>query len=164
MMARIVGMKTGPKLAAAKSTAKQPARKTANAPVRPAKAPATPKRQSPAASAKQEASANEFQEHLNELEKANAKLRGRQQAADRSGKILEARLSELEARMAVLEERITRLERTGEKPARRPRTTRRSRDIDPGDSVPEGVAVQEPEPLDEEAEAALEHLQQLGDK
>jgi predicted nuclease with TOPRIM domain len=132
--------------------------------MKPAKAPALPKRKSPVASAKQEAPANDFQEHLKELEKANAKLRGRQQAADRSAKILEVRLSELEARLAVLEERIMQSERTGEKVARRPRTTRRSRDIDPGDSVPEGVAVQDPEPLDEEAEAALEHLQQLGDK
>jgi hypothetical protein len=164
VIARIAGTKTGPKLAAAKPAAKQPARKTAKAPMKPAKAPALPKRKSPVASAKQEAPANDFQEHLKELEKANAKLRGRQQAADRSAKILEVRLSELEARLAVLEERIMQSERTGEKVARRPRTTRRSRDIDPGDSVPEGVAVQDPEPLDEEAEAALEHLQQLGDK
>jgi hypothetical protein len=132
--------------------------------VKPAKAPAAPKRKSPVASAKQEASGADLREHLQQLENANAKLGGRQQAADRSAKILDARLSELEARMAVLEERMTRSERTGEKPARRPRATRRSRDIDPGDSVPEGVAVQDPEPLDEEAEAALEHLQQLGDK
>ena len=31
-------------------------------------------------------------------------------------------------------------------------------EIDPGDAVPEGVAVQEPAPLDEEAETALENL------
>jgi hypothetical protein len=50
------------------------------------------------------------------------------------------------------------------KPAPKPslsgRRTRRSRDIDPGDAVPQGVAVQDPTPLDEEAETALENLKE----
>jgi hypothetical protein len=44
------------------------------------------------------------------------------------------------------------------KPAKPARAKRRSREIDPGDAVPPGVAVEEPAPLDDEAETALENL------
>jgi hypothetical protein len=44
------------------------------------------------------------------------------------------------------------------------RAKRQSREIDPGDAVPPGgvtgVAVQEPAPLDEQAETALENLEE----
>ena len=60
-----------------------------------------------------------------------------------------ARLAALEARVARLEEQVGRLARGG----------RRGRDIDPGDAVPPGVAVLEPEPMDAEAEAALDAIE-----
>jgi hypothetical protein len=42
--------------------------------------------------------------------------------------------------------------------AARPR--KQSRELDPGDAVPPGVAVQEPTPLDQEAEAARASLEE----
>ena len=47
------------------------------------------------------------------------------------------------------------------KPERAPRKARQRRERDPGDAVPPGVAVEEPAPLDEEAQAALEKLEEL---
>ena len=44
------------------------------------------------------------------------------------------------------------------KPARRGKLLGRARTIDPGDAMPPGVAVQQPQPLDEEAVAARDAL------
>ncbi|HYZ20606.1 MAG TPA: hypothetical protein VE690_00485 [Rhodopila sp.] len=167
-MARTVTTKRGARPAGAKRAAAQPARKAAKAPARTAaKAPAAPQRGLPVELAIPEAPADEFQDRLEQLEKAHATLRTRQQAAARAAKACEARLVELEARMDAVEQRVARAERAVQrtaKPASRPRPTRRSREVDPGDSVPEGVAVREPEPLDQEAEAALEQLQHIREK
>ena len=101
------------------------------------------------------------------IKPAAAKSSTAQPARKTAAKASEARLSELEARVAALEDRVTKSGRIAEpdaRPARRPRTTRRTHEIDPGDAVPAGVAVQEPQPLDQEAETALEHLQHLGNR
>ena len=53
--------------------------------------------------------------------------------------------------MAQLEKRVASAQPKAKRAAPAPRK-RRSREIDPGDAVPEGVAVQEPAPLDEVVE------------
>jgi chromosome segregation ATPase len=168
-MARTVRPKPGTKPAGAKRpAAAQPAREAAKPQVKPAKARNAPRRGAtgqalPAAAAIPEAPANAFQDRLEKIEKTNATLRSRLQAAARAAKAWEARVTEVEARLEALEQRMTQVQRAAE-PNARQRRARRPRDIDPGDAVPEGVAVQTPQPLDAEAESALEHLQHLGDE
>ena len=91
------------------------------------------------------------------LERANATLRAKNREANRAAKTAAARIAELEDQVAQLEKRVAAAQRKSAPSAASPRK-RRSREIDPGDAVPEGVAVQEPAPLDEEAETALENL------
>ena len=65
------------------------------------------------------------------------------------------------ARISRLEQEVQQLRETLASKGRVTRASaqaRRHREIDPGDAVPEGVAVQEPQPLDKEAETALENL------
>jgi hypothetical protein len=74
------------------------------------------------------------------------------------------------SRIAELEAEVTRLEGTLAKAApatlaKAPRAAaicprKQPRALDPGDAVPPGVAVQEPAPLDPEAEAALANLEE----
>jgi hypothetical protein len=63
------------------------------------------------------------------------------------------------AQIAQLEKRVAAAPASSQQP-KPARAKRRSREIDPGDAVPPGVAVQEPAPLDEEAETALENLEE----
>jgi hypothetical protein len=65
-----------------------------------------------------------------------------------TGPSLADRVRSLEAQMMALQ----RLVEAG-------RGSEGSRGVDPGDSVPEGVAPMDPAPLDRQAEAALDHLQ-----
>jgi hypothetical protein len=67
-----------------------------------------------------------------------------------------ARVTMLEVQVVQLEKRVTPAQRKSAPSATSPRK-RQTRNIDPGDAVPEGVAVQEPAPLDA-AETALENL------
>jgi hypothetical protein len=48
----------------------------------------------------------------------------------------------------------------GPKPVAQVRSKRQRRGVDPGDAVPPGVAVEEPAPLDEEAETIRENLEE----
>jgi len=67
----------------------------------------------------------------------------------------------LEAQVAQLEKNAAVTPMTPQaKPTKPARAKRQGREIDPGDAVPPGVAVQEPAPLDEEAETALENLEE----
>lgn len=85
---------------------------------------------------------------VEKLEASNKRLRAKQRDASRVGKDASARIAELEDELEQL--------RKASPPPRQRR--RRPRELDPGDSVPEGVAVLEPQPLDQEAEEALENL------
>ena len=91
------------------------------------------------------------------LERANPTLRAKSREANRAAKTAAARIAELEDQVAQLEQRLASAQ-PKPPPSAPARRKRRSREIDPGDAVPEGVAVQEPAPLDEEAETALENL------
>ena len=107
-------------------------------------------------------------------------LREQVEALERTVVRLQARIDELESRLAAMEDRASRPavtpSRTAARGSRRdaapvdtvpadaapPRSRRGGRlspERDPGDAVPPGVAVREPEPMDGEAAAALENLE-----
>jgi hypothetical protein len=69
---------------------------------------------------------------------------------------LEGEVARLEKKVASQAARATR----GPRPRTAASSKRRSSEIDPGDAVPPGVAVEEPAPLDVEAEAARENLEE----
>ncbi len=106
-------------------------------------------------------SKDELRANVEKLEQLVATLRAKSREANKAAKAAAARIGELEAEVAALEKKAAaappRLRET--KPTRPARSRYQSREIDPGDAVPPGVAVQEPAPLDEEAETALENLE-----
>ena len=142
-----------------------PARKPGRPTATPAKTPAKPTKATAAAKPQQAVAApaapklskDELRTRVETLERANATLRTKNRDANRAAKTAAARIAELEDQVAQLEKRVASAQRKAEPSAASPRK-RRSREIDPGDAVPEGVAVQEPAPLDEEAETVLENL------
>ena len=88
-----------------------------------------------------------------------ATLRARGREANRASKQANARIAELEEEVARLEKQVSSQAAAAKRSATRA-AARKSRDIDPGDAVPPGVAVQEPEPLDEEAETVKGNLEE----
>jgi chromosome segregation ATPase len=132
-------------VAPAKTPAKRPKAPAASKPIQTAAASAAPK-----------LSKDELRARVEALEQANATLRAKNRDANRSAKTAAARIAELEDQVAQLEKQMTSAQPKPKRSAPSPR--KRRREIDPGDAVPEGVAVQEPAPLDEEAETALENL------
>ena len=141
---------------AAPAAKSAPKAKPAAAPKRAkaAKAPPAPK-----------LSVGELRAQLEKLEKANATLRAKSRDAGRMAKTAAARIAELEDEVARLEKELASKTETA-KPTRAKvvRAKRRSSEIDPGDAVPPGVAVEEPALPDEESEIARENLEaHLGD-
>ena len=135
-------------------------------------APPAATRRKPAAAPAPKVSKDELRAQVEKLERTVATLRARSREAVRAAKQATARIEELEAQLAA------RPAATASQPARRapkpaakadapvaPRKTRARRgqagsdERDPGDAVPPGVAVAEPEPMDEEAATAFENLQ-----
>jgi chromosome segregation ATPase len=116
----------------------------------PAEAPAT------------KASKGELRSQVGRLEQLVASYRAKSREANKAAKAAAARISELEGQVAQLERRAAaaRASSSEVKPGKPPRAKRRVREIDPGDAVPPGVAVEKPAPLDAEAEAALENLEE----
>jgi chromosome segregation ATPase len=142
-----------------------PARKPGRSTATPAKAPAKRTRTTAAAKPKQAAvsaaapklSKDELRARVETLERTNATLRAKNRDANRAAKTAAARIAELEDQVTQLEKRVASAQPKPKRSAPSPRK-RRSHEIDPGDAVPPGVAVQEPAPLDKEAETALENL------
>ena len=95
------------------------------------------------------------------LEAANAALKAKSRETNRAAKSANKRINELEAEVARLREQAVQPAAVpaAEKVARRGRPPR-SREIDPGDAVPPGVAVLDPESLDAEAKAARDGLEE----
>jgi hypothetical protein len=119
------------------------------------------------ATAAPKVSKDELRGQVEKLERANATLRAKGREATRDAKSSAARIAELEGEVARLEKKVASQAKSAQRPPK-PRTAvrgkRRSAGIDPGDAVPPGVAVQEPAPLDAEAETARENLEeQLGE-
>jgi hypothetical protein len=100
-------------------------------------------------------SKDELSARVEKLERQNAVLRDRNRALQRAA-------SDAEARIAFLETEAARAQREAAQAARRaggPRgAAMRGHDRDPGDAVPSGVAVLEPEPLTERDKAVLAHM------
>ena len=107
-------------------------------------------------------SKDELRAQVEKLEQLVATFRAKSRDTNKAAKAAAARISELEAQVAGLQKQAAPAPASPQQaiPAKPPRAKRASREIDPGDAVPEGVAVQEPGPLDEEAETALEHLEE----
>ena len=131
-----------------------------------ARAAAAPKRGPAALPQAPKLSKDELRAQVEKLERANATLRVKSRETNRVAKSSAARIAELEGEVARLEKKVASQAAAatrGSKPRTSASSKRRSSDIDPGDAVPPGVAVEEPAPLDAEAEAARENLdEQLG--
>ena len=142
----------------------------------PAIAPPAVTRRTPAAAAQApKVSKDELRAQVEKLERTVATLRARSREAVRAAKQATARIEELEAELtAKPAATASQLAKRAPKPSAKvdapvapvaPRKTKGRRgqatsdDRDPGDAVPPGVAVAEPEPMDEEATTAFENLQ-----
>ena len=148
----------------------------------PAK-PATTRSKPAAASSVPKISKDELRAQVEKLERTVATLRARSRDAVRAAKQSSARIEELEAQLARKEQlskpvataprAATRTPKPAAEAGMQPMLpdasharsgkSRRGQTLsderDPGDAVPPGVAVQDPEPMDEEAAAAFENLQ-----
>ena len=127
-------------------------------------APARTTTTAPAPTVAPKLSKDELRAQVAKLEGSNATLRAKSRDMNRAIKAANSRIAELEAEIAELREQVAATEAVNEtteapKASRRARTTRKA-PIDPGDAVPPGVAVAEPQPLDEEAQAARDALEE----
>jgi chromosome segregation ATPase len=108
-------------------------------------------------------SKGELRAQVEKLELVVITLQAEGKETNRTAKAAASRIAELEDQVARLEKRAASQSAptpATQTPVKPPRKKRRSRDIDPGDAVPPGIAVEEPAPLDEEAEAAPENLEE----
>ncbi len=94
---------------------------------------------------------------VEKLEQTVATLRTKGREATRAAKTAAARIAELEGEVATLQKQVASQAATTKRSVKKPAA--RERSIDPGDAVPPGVAVADPEPIDGEAETVLENLQ-----
>jgi len=168
-MARIAkSTKSITKPAAAKRKPGRPAAAGSRSPTKGIKPAAVAKRAPATAAPAPKVSKDELRAQVEKLELSVAALRTKNREANRAAKTAAARIAELEDQVARLEKAAA----SQAAPAKRAATSaspgrggRRSKVIDPGDAVPPGVAVEEPAPLDQEAETALENLEEhLGEK
>ena len=146
-----------------KAKTAEPARR-ARKPVPPAKAKAkVAAAKKPAAAAKPSSvtparalSKDALRAQVEKLERANAALRTKNREANRAAKLSAARMAELEGEVARLQ---TQLAAMSAQPTALPDSGSPTRDIEPGDAVPPGVAPADPEPADREAEIGRENLE-----
>ena len=166
-MARITRAKKAPKPV---SRGRTPAHTTAKAskatakPKAPGRLTALPRRGPAALAAAPKVSKDELRAQVEKLERANATLRAKNKEVGRTAKSAAARIAELEDQLARLEKELAaqRSDPGEGQVARAPGTRRRAkrREIEPGDSVPPGAAVEEAAPPDLEAETARENLEE----
>ena len=109
-------------------------------------------------------SKDELRAQVAKLEGSNATLKAKSRDMNRAFKAANSRIAELETELAELREQAATAQAAAKpaKEAKAPRAARAPRKaaIDPGDTVPPGVAVEEPQPLDEEARAAPDALEE----
>lgn len=142
-----------------------PVPKAARSSATPRKAKAPAKKATPAEAPAKRASIvtkGELRAQIEKLEQTVTKMRAKSRETNRAAKLATARIAEFESEVARLEKHVASQAAAAKRSATRA-AARKSREIDPGDAVPPGVAVQEPQPLGEEAEAALENLEHLGE-
>ena len=110
-------------------------------------------------------SKGELRAQIEKLETANAALKAKGREVNRTAKAAARRLAELEEQVAQLHAEAAQPTVLPAPPVAKAKIVRRGRPpghrkgINPGDAVPPGVAVQDPESLDEEAVAAREALE-----
>ena len=102
---------------------------------------------------------------IERLETASAKLKAKGREANRTAKASNRRIAELENQVVQLQGELTAasapvVSPTPSKTVRRGRQPALSKGADSGDAAPPGVAVAEPEPMDEEAIAARSALEE----
>jgi hypothetical protein len=106
----------------------------------------------------------ELRAQLEKLQSANATLRAKNRETSRMMKTATARIAELEEKVTRLEKELAAKPTPAKRgPSSAVRTKRLPRDVDPSDAMPPGVAVEEPAPLDEEAETARENPESTSD-
>jgi hypothetical protein len=152
------GQKTSHPAASAKRPAKKAGRSTKGA-----LSSASPKRTAAIAPSAPKLSKEELRTQVAKLERSNANLRVKNREASREANTTAARIAELEQQMAGLEKQLAAqaAEPVEDRSALAPAGRRtRHREIDSSDSVPQSVAVEEPVPLDMEAETALASLEE----
>jgi hypothetical protein len=117
------------------------------------------------ATAATKTSKDELRAQVTKMERANANLRAKNKELKRAASAAADRLAELEQQVSRHERRLAKEEtaagtpsRPGRKPGRRAADAQDRSDRDPGDAVPPGVAVQQPEPLSAEDRKVLDHL------
>ena len=159
--------KAGQRIAGARKAARRPAASVKPAlkarTSKPARAAAAPKPGPAALPRAPKLSKDELRAQVEKLERANATLRAKSRETNRAAKSAGARIAELEGEVGRLEKKVVSQAAAATRGAK-PRTPasgkRRSSNLDPGDAVPPGVAVEEPAPLNAEAEAARESLEE----
>jgi hypothetical protein len=115
----------------------------------------TAKRASPAAPPRT-VSKDELRAQVEKLERANAALRAKSREATRAAKLSAARIAELEDEVARLQRQLPG---TTDPHSARSSSDPQEREIDPGDAVPPGVAPDNLNPPDQEADTARENLE-----
>jgi len=156
--AKLVGRgsnRNQPTRTAAPASAKVPGSAKASAPIKGVSAAAVPV---------PKVSKDELRAQVEKLQHANATLRTKSREGNRAAKTAAARIAELEDQVARLEQQLAAraIGAPAAQSASSPRSRRRvrHRELDPGDAVPPGVAVEEPAPLDLEAETARQNLEE----
>ena len=111
-------------------------------------------------------SKGELRAQIEKLEAANGALKAKGREANRNAKAAVRRVAELEEQVSQLQAETAKVAASVAPPQAEAKTVRRGRPpgrkkaIDPGDAVPPGVAVHNPEPLDQEAAAARDALEE----
>jgi chromosome segregation ATPase len=131
---------------------------------KPGKKPESLPKASPAAAAAPKPSKDELRAQVEALERTVATLKAKAKVTRIAARQADARVAQLEAEVTRLEGALAKASRAAPAKASRAAAVRLRkqppRERDPGDAVPPGVAVQEPEPLDQEAEAARASLEE----
>jgi hypothetical protein len=163
-----VAQQPAPKQASSKANKnKPPSRQAAKPAPKPAPPRSTPSKSTPSAIAKP--NKEELRIQAEKLERANVLLRKKNKELRRSASDANERVAELETMVARFEQRIAKEAKETAKEAspaapkvsRAPRKRRDAAARDPGDAVPPGVAVEQPEPLSEADQAVLDHLNEV---
>ena len=164
---KLVSRPVTPTKKAATAPAETPAMKTPRGAAKTSRftpAPARTSTTTPTPTAAPKLSKDELRAQVAKLEGSNATLKAKSRDMNRAFKAANSRIADLETELAGLREQAAAAQPITKpvKEAKAPRAGRASRKapLDPGDAVPPGVAVEEPQPLDEEARAARDALEE----
>ena len=103
-------------------------------------------------------SKDDLRAQIEKLERTVASLRAKNRELKRASGADAGRAEELERTVAKLERKLGTGEAEGRAPAPKAPRRRRKAERDPGDAVPPGVAVEDPEPPSEEDRQVLDNM------